>query len=242
MFFIFSKLLNFLANPLIYLLVLLVIAVYIRNSKFKKIIAGIAGIYFLIFTNPVLYHTVNQAWCKQEIAAWPTRHYIYCFIPGGMTGYDWVRNEIDYNQAVDRIITAVRLYKEQKIDTILISGDTGSSQNETLYRQHLEKVFGIPGEILKVEKKATTTWENFKFSKPMMIQGNILVVNSARYMKRSKLCAHRLNIIADYYACDAQASPFNSKKWLSWWPELSLFGKWQQLGHEWLGLIVYQIK
>ena len=83
---------------------------------------------------------------------------------------------------------------------IILSGNVGSlnqgkePESERLFRKVVS--LGIPENIFMLEKKATNSLENFKFSKPIAESikpideyENILCIGSAFMTRRAKMCA-----------------------------------------------------
>ena len=68
MFFFFSKLLTFLINPLVWMLALLCLALFLKNSIWKKrsLIAAIT--FFLFFSNPLIINKVANLWEPPPLA------------------------------------------------------------------------------------------------------------------------------------------------------------------------------
>lgn len=68
-----------------------------------------------------------------------------------------------------RVDTAVRLYEEGKIETIIMSGGKGSaeqlSEAEIMRNYAVEQ--GVPSSVIIEEGASSSTWENLLFSRPL---------------------------------------------------------------------------
>ena len=102
-----------------------------------------------------------------------------------------------------RMETALDLYNEGYGKYIILSGGKGPgediSEAEAMKRYFISK--GINEEYLIIEDKSTSTYENFKYSKPLMKEKgikDIIVVSNRYHLKRASNIANQLNINATY--------------------------------------------
>ena len=239
-----SKLLNILVHPLGWILLMVILAGRLKSRTAKRWLYGGALVVFLLFTNRPLYKEVENAWNDRQVTPWPTRHYTYCFIPGGMTaGYDQAYETVGYREAVDRMTTAALFVKEGICDTIVVSGDGAScwnGGNPEGFAAHAERLFGIDRGRIKCERFALTTMQNFQYSIPMMQCGDVITVNSARYMERTKLCAELINFETDYFTVQhvADRAEFVYLA-VDFLPDWGTIDDWYKLMHEWFGYMWY---
>lgn len=103
-----------------------------------------------------------------------------------------------YNPCVvARVDHAVALYKDHYASKILMSGGTDEENNaneaETMKKMALQA--GIPPEAILVEKKSTSTYENFKLSKEILDKADlhsVIVVTEPYHIARAGLVASKL--------------------------------------------------
>ncbi len=102
-----------------------------------------------------------------------------------------------------RMKTAIKLYSEGYGKYIVLSGGKGPgediSEAEAMRRYFIGN--GIDEKYLIIEDKSTSTYENFKYSKPLIDEKgikNIIVVSNGYHLKRASNIAEQLNVNATY--------------------------------------------
>lgn len=99
----------------------------------------------------------------------------------------------EINGAGDRLIYALRLYREGKARKILLSGGgiewyTPSSANPAREMATLLELMGVPSEALVLEDRSQNTLQNAQFTQKMLAEWGvkrILLVTSAMHMPRA---------------------------------------------------------
>lgn len=246
MFYIFSRILACLASPVLYMLVLLIVAVF-SSRKWLRISLFVAFVVvFAMSTNRCLYGNAERAWCGDCLLnVDTTKHYDYAIIPGGVTGYDSLRHRVEYGEAGDRIVDCAWLMNIGVVDKMIITGDGASNGagDSLFFRKHMSDVYGIMSDKILIEPDAKNTIENFtktldKFG-PELEGKRILVINSAVYMRRTMLCCEKVGLQCDFYAVDINTSL--PMEWNDWLPDFGALDKWMKLIHEWIGYVAYLI-
>lgn len=239
-----SKLLDLFVHPEVILMLMILVGGMVHNRKTRRWLWGSAAGLFLLLTQGFLFMVVQNAWNDRQYEPWPTRHYAYCFVSGGVTaGYDSLTQLVQYGEAVDRMHVASLFIREGICDTLVISGDAASNSNggnPDGFRRHCERLLGIPAERIKVEPNALTTMQNFEYSIPLMQHGSCITINSARYMARTRLCAELQHFPTDFYSVQQLfAHPDYEFQWVMLIPRVFYLGNWYSLFHEWAGYLWY---
>ncbi|MBI2730192.1 MAG: hypothetical protein HYX40_05475 [Sphingobacteriales bacterium] len=109
MFFILSKLLNFLISPFNWLLLFVLIAILIKNPVRKKKLIILSVFWFLFFSNPYIIHklTINWQYPKKEFIS--GEQYPVGIVLSGFVGFEFKSHQGYYGAASDRFIQALRL-------------------------------------------------------------------------------------------------------------------------------------
>lgn len=105
-----------------------------------------------------------------------------------------------YNPCLEaRVQQAVALYKDKYASKLLMTGGTdkedGANEAETMKKIATEQ--GIPGKDILLEKKATSTYENFLFSKDILQKNklnSIIIVTEPFHIARASMIADKLGI------------------------------------------------
>lgn len=251
MFFYLSKILSFLINPLIWVIVLFAAGMVVKQTKVKRNCLWSALILLLIITNPLIINTVLKAY---EVPGYPTssisKCYDICIVMGGSIRYNNGQTErLVFGNGVDRLMHSIDLYRKQKIKRILLSGGSGYITIQHVKEADLLKPvlinFGIPDSVIYIENQSRNTYENALQSKLVLKQHpqikSVLVITSAYHVIRTKACFEKQQIKADYFPVDALsgAITFTPDKLLI--PNEACINYWVVILHEWLGLISYKI-
>lgn len=116
---------------------------------------------------------------------------------------------------VSRVTTAATLIEHHTVKTILVSGgnDNEDQVNEAETMKKILLAHGVSAAVIFEEKAATSTYENFVFSKEIMRHTGIhsvVVVTEPFHIARARLIARSLGVNAQYIA--AADSPC----WTKW--------------------------
>lgn len=246
MFYIFSKIFACAASPWLYIIILLVAGYLINKRKAKVTCLSFSLLFFLFFSNRVIYQACLQSYTFSYISRFDSiGHYKYALLPGGFTEYDHYRERIEYGFAVDRMVDAVELYKLGKVEKLVFTGDGAStySGNMVKFVETVENFWGVKREDVIIEPYAKNTFQNIELSMKMlpdMNSGNTIVVNSAIYMRRTLQSCEQLDFYPAYYATDIITGEIMAS-WEDWIPDFHVMDDWMKLIHEWIGCVAYKV-
>ena len=127
MFFILSKVLNFLTNPLLLVIVCFMFSIFLKNAKWKKRFFWTAFSLLIFFSNDFIVNEIMRGW---EVEATPyqdiKKTYDWGIVLTGVTINDRQPDDRVYFQhGADRVTHTVELYKKGIIKKIMISGGSG---------------------------------------------------------------------------------------------------------------------
>lgn len=248
MFYIVSKLIGgFLTSPVCYIIVLLLLALKCRNRKRRIASIVLAFAVFFLCTDRALYNTAVASWSAPYLHAYDkNKTYRYGIILGGFASYDRVSNRIEFNQAADRWLDGVLLYKQGKIEKIVIASDGSVTSyqgkgNPALMISYLKELGVSPRDVI-LERRALNTRQNALFTLPLLEKNvkasDCLLITSAAHMRRALATFKKEGFAPVPYVTDIQLTPVTG--WEDWLPDLQLLCEWQALIHEWLGSIAYK--
>src|SRR5688572_6929903 len=126
MFFFLSKTLSYLVMPLTIVFILLVLALVLRNTRWKKISlwTGIGLLYF--FCNGFLANEAMHAWEIDTVPYADMRpHELGIVLTGATIPFRMPNDRVYFQRGADRVTHTVQLYKLGLIKKILISGGSG---------------------------------------------------------------------------------------------------------------------
>lgn len=253
MFFELSKLLNLFLSPISWIILLLIGVFLIKNRSRRKGCLISCIVVFALFTNTLLVDYVKyQTVRKYNTPSFnTTKIYKLAIVMGGFASINQETGQMRYEQdRADRLWEAVRLWKEGKVERILITGDPTSitqpdgSSTAKLFLNYMEKI-GVPPEAFVLEQQARNTQENAAYTAQMLKEMKLqdkdcLLVTSVTHMERSLKCFAKQERHPDYLSVNTYDRPTNINH-RAFYPEWKAAMKWQELMNEWIGDLTYRM-
>ena len=248
MFFVLSKILAFLTKPSTWILIVLCLALFNKRTRRKFLLLGL--LMFFIFTNGFIHYEISRLWEIPPIGYENLeKKYDVAVVLGGISDFDGNYNMLEFNESSDRIMHAIKLYKQGFVKKILLSGGTGTMigldiREAPNLKKYLTEI-GINEEDIILEKNSRNTKENASYSAVILNNefknGNFLLVTSAIHMRRSLLCFEKQGIKITPFSTDFSMSERKLYFDHLFLPEAKILNRWEALVHEWIGFIVYRI-
>ncbi len=250
MFFVLSKILMFLIQPVIWILAVFIYGLFTKNAKRKKRSFLAALIMLLFFSNSFILDEVMRSW-EVDAVAWEKVDgvYDYGIVLGGMISYDKEYDRINFLRSSDRLMQTIELYNRGKIKKIFLSGGSGDLLDPDFKESlHIKKYLvrmGIPEEDILEESTSRNTHENAICSAEILLKNNnnprCLLITSAFHMRRALGCFENEGLIVDPFVTDRYAGPRKFEFSHLILPDIEAMGVWTLLIHEITGYVVYDI-
>ena len=248
MFFYLSKILTFLIQPLIWVLILLILSWRVKRKRKRYLIVAIVTLYF--FSNQFVFSEVSRAFeaeAKQENQL--NNSYSAAIILGGMVSLNDDNGLIAFSESSDRFLSVLPLYFNERVDKLIISGGSGSLAQEEkeseILRGYLIEI-GVRDEDIYIENQSKNTFENAFYTAELIKQkgliGPFLLSTSASHMKRAELCFQKQGLKVDSYPVDHSYGEREFSFYELFIPQSEILVKWKALLHEWLGLLSYKLR
>lgn len=252
MFFILSKILQFVISPIVWLFCLLLWAVITKNTRRSKKLIITSAILLYLFSNGFIFDEAIRAWeTRQSNIINNNKTYNYAIVLGGfVNSYEIKTEQLGFNRGVDRLMQAIKLYKIGKVKKIVFTGGdasiVGSYGNEgNIIKNFINQTKIIDTADFIVENSSRNTHENAlyiaKLFKSGSLKGNALLITSAFHMKRALGCFKKTGLNVDYYVADRYSG---KRKYIFdhlLIPNSDTFDKWNLLIHEIVGYYVYSV-
>ena len=249
MFYNLSKILLFLIKPLVWVVFVLLRAIFTKDEFKRKRRLIIATLILFIFSNSFL---VNEALKVYESKGTKELDSVYNvgMVLGGFSTRDLNTGRTVFFESSDRFLQTLKLYHEGKIKKILISSGSASVMNQKVkeadaVHDYLVSIH-VPDSNIIVENQSRNTLENAKYSLAILdslnIKTGILVISSAWHLPRAKLCFNKREGI-DFYATNFYSKPihdFSPDNLLV--PSAEALVKSEYLLKEWVGYLIYWLK
>jgi uncharacterized SAM-binding protein YcdF (DUF218 family) len=251
MFFILSKTLNYLAQPLTIICIFLLLSIFLKAKKWKTWCFRIFIVSLFFFSNDFICNEVVRWW---EIPATPfasiEKKYEYGIVLTGVTKSEMEPDDRIYiGRGADRVTHTLQLYKLGIIKKILISGGNGKlkaiKQQEADALSELMQMLGVPSADILIENKSRNTHESAvevdSLYRNKIDPKDCLLITSAFHMRRSKACFAKQGWDVDVFSVDFVSHKRRFTPDSLFIPKEEALGIWQILIREWIGMIAYKL-
>ena len=250
MFFLLSKVLDFVLLPTVWLVVFLIAALVARPPRQRRwLVAALA--LTLFSTNPFLVNELLLAWEPPPVAlgALP-RHADAAVLLTGITNVGKSPHDRVYlGPGADRVTSALWLYRAGRVRRIIVSGGSGAVQavarTEADDLTTLLRLAGVPNSAIIREEKSRNTRENALFTQKLVAArpelDTLILVTSAFHQRRAMGCfakvgLHPIGFPAGYRSADRRLAP---DAWLV--PSPEAMANFSLLAHEVTGWLTYKV-
>ncbi len=248
MYFYFSKLTGYILNPLAWIIIVMILAVFTRKPGKRKKLLIAAFLLLLIFTNPFIGDEAIRRW-EMPLTKAPTETYVAGIILGGdIASYDKANDRVVFRSGADRLMQAIELFKKGVIKKIIISGGPG----HIVYKDRMEADYiraylvgiGFDESDILYESRSMNTIENATFTAQLMKENNItgtaLLITSALHMKRALSTFKKQGVAVAPYATDKITGERLYNFDHLFIPSIITLKNWNLIIHEWIGYGAYK--
>ena len=253
MFFVLSKLLSFLIKPSVWIIVLMLYALFGKQRVRKRKALVAATILFLFFSNHFIYNLIINAYEPDVVPMSSIEQpYDIGILLGGYSYFFSVQanDRQAFNTSANRLTETLELYKAGKIKKILLSGGSGrvftQEVSEALRVEDFLQRIGVPITDLIIEAESRNTYENALFSKRIIEarypEARCLLLTSAWHMPRAAACFRAVDLPVTPFPVDFQSEQirWHPESWLL--PDSRGLHHWEKLIKEWVGFAVYRLR
>lgn len=236
-----AKLFSLLLKPIIWIIVLFIIAMMTKNPKRKKrlLIASLTGLIF--FTNPFIFRIITTSYEAKPVNL--TKTYSAGIVLGGFV---YIENaEARFSRACDRFLQTALLYKNGNIQKIIFSGGSGQIKEGIFIKNQFIEL-GIPANDIHIDPYANNTYENAintsKMCDSLQLKGPFVVITSAIHIPRAKRLFEKIGMNIVSYPTDFIANNRANNFWEDYLvPSTFVLYNWDSLIKEIIGLLVYKL-
>jgi uncharacterized SAM-binding protein YcdF (DUF218 family) len=247
MFFLLSKVLDFVLLPTVWLVAFLLLAILARPPRQRRWLLA-ALVLTLVSTNPFLVNELLLAWERPPVAlAALPRHADAAVLLTGITQvHKSPHDRVYLGIGADRLTSALWLYRAGRVRRIIVSGGSGAVQatahTEADDLTTLLRLAGVPNSAITREVKSRNTRENALFTKQLLTpdMDTLILVTSAFHQRRAMGCfaevgLHPIGFPAGYRSTDRRLAP---DAWLV--PSPEALANFSLLTHEIAGWLIYK--
>ena len=251
MFFLLSKILDFAISPLVWIILLLLLGLFLKNALWKRRCQYSAVLLLLLCTNPWLAGWAMRTW---EVPAKSSSEIkepydIAIVLGGSMRHYDPELRRVVYSSSADRLLQAIQLYHDKKIRKILLSGGSGfvnfQEWKESALLAEVLLKGGVTESDIILENESRNTFENARNTAAILASGKygdrFLLVTSAFHMRRSLVCFEKTGLKVSPFSVDTRTAPHIQTLDRYLQPDAENISQWDMLIHEWVGMVMYKM-
>jgi len=244
------KKLNFLTQPWIWILGLLVASLIVREQhKSRKLVAAALAMA-LFLSNNFIIDELLRAW---EVPVHPASEYRgkvqTAILLGGGLSYDKDVDRVNYGSNADRYIQVLEPLRNGLAERVVVSGGAANLLEPWTYEAEMLRRFlinaGIDSTRVLVERNSRTTYENAAHCKALLDSiepgGSFLLVTSAIHMRRALACFNAQGLDVRPYTVQKMVGHRRSDLSYLLIPSMAAIGRWEQLMHELFGFAYYRV-
>ena len=250
MFFIVSKIVAFLLDPIFYILLFSLFCIFKKRRGFRFYVfsIGLFCCFFLISTkavsNVALIQLENFKPSSQR-----KKHYDAVIVLSGMTKLpNSTMNRVEFNAAADRILAGVELTRDDAADYLIVSGGNGAlsggEKSEAILLEKFAARWGIDPDRILAEATSRNTFENAQESAKIIQKRGfkkLLLITSAFHMYRAHACFVRAGIDTDTLSVDYRGERTPFQDFRRYLPSSEGLYQFSRMVHELIGIAVYWI-
>jgi uncharacterized SAM-binding protein YcdF (DUF218 family) len=250
MFFVLSKLLQYFLMPIIWVVILLLLAIFLKSARWRRMSLVTATVLLLVFSNPFLANVTMRAWELEAVPLEQVGNYDVAIILTGVTqAIGFAEDRVHTNKGADRFLHPLKLYRMGKVDKFLITGGVGTvamdRRPEAEMLQELLLLAGVPQEDILIETRSDNTYQNAIFTGDVLQNHpefeRRLLVTSAFHMRRSKACFDKAGITTDIFPTDFYTTTLRYTPDELLIPNPDAFRLWHRIIHEITGYLIYKV-
>jgi uncharacterized SAM-binding protein YcdF (DUF218 family) len=252
MFFILSKVLGFLIVPSNFLIVLGIAGIALLGSRFFHIGRSLllVTVFFIALLAVFPIGSLLLLPLENRFPQWNPAQGMPSgiIVLGGAidSSISAGRNQIELDDAADRITSAVELARKYPTARIVFSGGNGdlrAGPPESDFAVRMLENLGVPRERIRLESQSRNTAENAAFTKRLIDPKpgeRWLLVTSARHMPRAIGSFRQAGFPVEAYPVDYQLAG-SEDIWTFPGSLLERVRRTDMAVREWLGLLVYWV-
>lgn len=249
MFFILSKILAPFTQPFTYIVLSLVTALALyRVPKIGRGSLLAAVLLVALFGTPflpdLLIRRLERAYTPP---AAPSQVDAVIVLAGMLDVQQSSEEYLEFGEAVERILTGMRLVREGVGDKLVIVGGSGDLFNQTkresVFLRQFAIDFGIPANSILIDPDSRNTYENAVNARKIMEEHGLrssILITSALHMPRSMGCFRSVGLEPIAYPVDF-ISDDEGYRFSAIIPDVGHIDHMTRAFHEYFGLLAYKI-
>jgi uncharacterized SAM-binding protein YcdF (DUF218 family) len=226
----------------------MIMALIVKKPVLRKKLLILSLGLLLFFTNPFIINQLLKNWEPQSNID-NKKIYDTGIILSGFMSRDKENGSLSFGEAADRLTEGLILYRTGKIKTIIISGGSGSLNDDTresiLAKAFLTENCGVPDSAVLIDPVSRNTYENAVESKKVMNAEGLksaIIITSAWHMRRAEACFRKVGLNVAIHPTDGMYGIQGTSVFDIIIPGTRNIIRWENYMHEITGIIMYKIQ
>lgn len=253
MFFVLSKVLFFLIQPINWIVWPLIYTLFGKNKKWRRKTLIISLSVGLFFSNHFIFNQFAKLWEVDTITTPNIKEsYDIGILLGGYSNF-YIQPDQDrhnFNERGARFFQAFELYKKGKFKKFLLTGGSGfmfgTEKSEAVLARELLLRLGVPDFDIIVESASRNTFENAVFTHEILEEkypdASLLLITSAWHMRRSIGCFDQVNLKYTPFSVDFMGEENRYVPASLIIPKSVTIWRWEILTKEMIGYLAYRAR
>jgi uncharacterized SAM-binding protein YcdF (DUF218 family) len=254
MFYVLSKVLDVLLDPVGLALLLLACSWWVRRQAVRRALQGTACLALLAFSTAAVADSISR-WAEGAAPRTyrPDQVYDAVIVLGGIMEQraPWRDDGQDLAEPAERLVRAFELLRAGRAREVLISGGDGDApaHGEVTEADQLAAIlegWGVAPAVISVEPRSRNTHENAVESAGIVTRHgwhSVLLVTSAAHMPRALGCFRRAGMTPDALPVDYRGgAAAEARHLVNWLPRSANLGLSALMIRELAGRVVYRVK
>lgn len=251
MFFVLSKTIGYLLQPLVIIGLLIIGSIVIRKSWIRRWSRILAIVFFFLFTNEFVANEVMRLW---EQPGTPFKEISKTYewgilLTGVARAQVQPSDRVHFARGADRAYHTVQLYKLGVVKKILVSGGTGRlldiGEREADDLAQALIVMGVAQSDIAIEAASRNTYESAIAVKEMLAPlyqpEQCLLITSGFHLPRALACFRKAGWAMDTFSAEIRAHDRIYSFDTLFIPKTEPLIQWQTLLKEWWGMLAYKL-
>ncbi len=251
MFFVLSKTLSYLTQPMVLICLLLAIAFFVKHQRLKRRMTISACILLFVLSNDFLANELVLWW---EVPPTPynqiSKVYDFGIVLTGIGGTDnGPDDRVYFGRGAERVTHTLQLYQLGIIHKIMISGGSGKltavPKQEADYLADAFRLMGVPDSALVIENRSRNTHESAvevsKILRSSTSPTNCLLITSGYHLRRANACYRHEGWQMDNFSTDFISHKRRFSFDVLLIPKVDAIDHWTTMIREWVGMISYKM-
>ncbi|PLV55734.1 YdcF family protein [Thermotoga sp. SG1] len=226
----------FLITPGIFILILLLSAVFFRKSRWLFVL--LAAFLYIVSSYPGEFLFLRPLEKDITVPAEFPQSSAIVILGGGVERNTKTGDSLS-DSTMRRILTGFQVYRKYKLPIVVTGGSLSSLKPEAMIMKEYLISLGVPEKNILVEDRSRNTYENALFTRKLIGDVPVLLVTDSIHMRRA---LHTFKKFFSEVVPYPAGCYFGNPEFVDFLPNATSFYLNSRTIYEWIGLVWYNLK